>query len=297
VLLSVVLLAGAGALPGAALQASETQPPLPVMVSIPPQVFFVQRVGGDRVAAKALVLPGESPATYSPTPAQVAELVGSAVYFRIGVPFEERLMAMIQQMRTDLPIVDLRESVRLRRMHGTHSHEQENDHEASPEGYDPHTWMDPSRVRQQAAAICRTLCELDPAARAHYEHNLRRFEAELDTLDRRIKTLLEPVKGARLYVFHPSFGYFAEAYGLTQVAVEMEGKAPKGKALAQMIRRARQDGVRVVFVQPQFDRRAAANIARAINGAVVVLDPLAADYLNNLEQTAQRIAAGLKGGN
>nr|MDA3787192.1 zinc ABC transporter substrate-binding protein [Desulfobacula sp.] len=117
---------------------------------------------------------------------------------------------------------------------------------------------------------------------------------DLDDLDNRLKTVLKDLKGGNLFVFHPAFGYFTDAYGLKQIAVEAMGKAPKGKALSEIIKLAKKEKTRVIFVQPQFDRNAAQKIASAINGAVVSIDPLAYDYLANMENIAQSIAGALK---
>jgi len=96
-----------------------------------------------------------------------------------------------------------------------------------------------------------------------------------------------------VFVFHPAFGYFADAYGLQQIPVETMGRSPKGKELSAIIKLAKQENARVIFVQPQFDRQAARKIADAINGAVVSINPLAYDYLNNMEQMANTIADAL----
>jgi len=97
-----------------------------------------------------------------------------------------------------------------------------------------------------------------------------------------------------MYVFHPAFGYFADAYGLTQVPVEFEGKEPGARQLAGLIDRARADGVRVIFVQPQFSGKSAAVVAAAIGGAVIPINPLSRDYLANLEAMASAVEQGLR---
>ena len=38
--------------------------------------------------------------------------------------------------------------------------------------------------------------------------------------------MLAPYRGHSFYVFHPGFGYFADAYGLRQEAVEAGGHSP-----------------------------------------------------------------------
>jgi zinc transport system substrate-binding protein len=95
-------------------------------------------------------------------------------------------------------------------------------------------------------------------------------------------------------VFHPAWGYFADNYGLTQVAIEHEGKQPGARGLAALIDQAKQANIKVVFVQPQFDKRQARQVAQAIGGAVVAVDPLAADYVDNLRRVGRQFAKALK---
>lgn len=156
--------------------------------------------------------------------------------------------------------------------------------------------MNPRLVKVQAKTICAALCELDPAHRDVYERNCRAFEADMDTIDKKIATALAPLRGKAFYVFHPAFGYFAEAYGLKQVAIETGGKQPSAKRLAALVDQAKRAGVKLIFVQPQFDRRSAEVVAREIGGAVVPLDPLAENYMDNLLHVASQIQAALVGG-
>ncbi len=96
-----------------------------------------------------------------------------------------------------------------------------------------------------------------------------------------------------MYVFHPAFGYFADAYGLIQVPIEIEGKEPGARQLSKLIDRAKKDRVKVIFVQPQFSARSAEAVAKAIGGVVVPIDDLGRDYLANLESIAAAIERGL----
>jgi len=138
------------------------------------------------------------------------------------------------------------------------------------------------------------LTRLDPEGREAYEDNYAGREADLKALDRRISEILAPVRGKTFFVFHPAFGYFARDYGLRQVAVETGGKQPGTRQLEHLIEEAKEQGVRVIFVQPQFARKSAEAIAEAIDGAVVPIDPLARDYLENLERMAERVEEGLR---
>jgi len=298
---AVCLLLGlSGLLPavGRAAEADRIQ----VFTSIRPQEEFVERIGGDRVAVQALVPPGSSPATYQPTPRQMADLSDAVLFFRIGVPFENVFLPKIEGLAEGLRIVDTRKGIPLRRMkshHHDHGEQPDPDHahgedHSHPEGgADPHIWLNPRLVKIQARTIADALIESDPAGQAAYESNLAAFLDDLDTLDAHLVEALAPVKGRTFMVFHPAWGYFADAYGLDQEPIEIEGKEPSGPQIARMIELAKADGVRVIFVQPQFSRQSARRIAEAIGGAVVPIDPLARDYVDNLEHVAATVLKAL----
>ena len=251
------------------------QDSLSVFVSIQPQAYLVDRIGEERVAVEVLVPPGKSPATYAPRPAQMTRLSRATLFFSIGVPFEQALMPKVKGASQGLTLVDTTEGISPRRF--------------ANGGRDPHVWMSPVLMKKQATTVCNALCKAAPDSREYFRANLERLLADLDRLDERVAEALAPLAGETIFVFHPVFGYFADRYGLTQMAVEVAGKAPKGRALVDFIKKAKAARIRVIFVQPQFDTRTAHKIASAINGAVVPLDPLAKDYIANLTAMAQKI--------
>jgi zinc transport system substrate-binding protein len=265
-----------------------------VYVSILPEAHFVERVGAGRVSVEVLVQPGQNPHSFEPTPRQMAALSGADVYFRIGVEFENTLIPRIGSTMHKLALVDLREGLRMREIEPDESgldtaHQQEPAHG----GLDPHIWMDPRNVAVMAVTIRDALIRLDPEGRQAYEEGCRSYTAELEALHARIAHALAPLAGRTLFVYHPAFGYFADAYRLEQVAVEIRGAEPSARQLAQLIDAARDKGVRVLFVQPQFSRVGADAVARAINGAVVPIDALAQDYAGNLERIAAAVEEAL----
>lgn len=275
---------------------------LTIFVSIDPQAYFVERLAGGRARVEVLVGPGQNPHAYEPTPHQMAALAAARVYFRIGLGFEEALVPKLRGAFRELEIVDTRAGIRLRQMESGHGcdhhaeaaeHDHAHDHAHGPAGDDPHTWLDPRLVQTQARTMCDVLCRIDPARAEEYRRNLTDFLADLDALNARLAEALAPVRGKEIFVFHPAFGYFADAYGLRQAPIEVQGKEPSPKDVAALIELARARGVRVIFVQPQFSTRTAEIIAREIGGAVVPLDDLARDYLSNMESMARQVRAAL----
>jgi len=286
--------------------------PLRVFVSVLPQKTFVERVGGPAVDVQVMVQPGASPHTYDPIPRQVAALAEADLYVAVGVRFEDAWMERIRAANPRIRILDTSRGIDLRAMEAP----DDDDHghpggEASGAGLgeqgqppsgagqapvqgprDPHLWTSPPLVKQMAAAIRDALAALDPTNGAAYAANYAAFAAELDALDREIRARLAGLSERRFMVFHPAWGYFADTYGLTQVPIEREGKEPGPRALATLIDQARREGIKTIFVQPQFSHKAAAQVAKAIGGEVAMLDPLAPDYIENLRRAAAALAAG-----
>ncbi len=285
---------------GVASAAEVTAPKKPdVFVSIEPVEYFVKRVAGPLVDVNVLVGPGQEPHTFEPTPKLVAKLSDAQVLFKIGFPFEGALIAKAGSTFKNLKVVDLQQGIKMRTISDA---EEESDHDAGAShghsheagAVDPHTWLDPRLAKIQARTIAATLIEIDPIHRAVYEENLKRFQSDLDKIDDQLRASLAPLKGKSFFVFHPAFGYLGDEYGLKQVAVEIEGKEPTARQLSRLIEQAKRQGVRVIFAEPQFPKKTAETLAKSIGGAVVLIDDLAPDYMNNLKDVAMSLESALR---
>ncbi len=284
------------------------EPVLDVATSIPPHVYLIHRIGEDRVTGRALIVPGQNPHTFEPNPRQIADLAKCRLYFSLDMPFEDKLVEKLKALAPDMKVIDLQDGLATRKFtgdeleaheaaegHGHDDHDHDHDHgkkkpaHAHDESTDPHTWLNPRLAKAQAERIAQGLAVADPAGAEIYNANYAKLAAELDALDKDLAESLAPLKGKALLVYHPAFGYFADAYGLRQVAVETGGKEPSAKQLRSLIKRAKQEGVRVVFVQPQFALASAQALAQQINGSVVPLDDLSPNYIENLREVAARV--------
>lgn len=267
--------------------------PINVYVSILPQQYFVEKIAGEYANVQVLVKPGKNPSTYSPSPDQIKRLTTADIFFRIGVPFENGFLHKIKAISGTIQIIDTRKGIVLREME-SHDHDQTNHlDKQDPTGKDPHIWMSPLLVKIQAKTMATALMGFDPENSSTYAQNLKEFLRDLDGLHKRLTTTLSPFQGETIFVFHPVFGYFTDTYGLNQMAIETMGKAPRGKQLSAIIKKAKLNKTRVLFVQPQFDQHAAQKISTAIKGSVVSIDPLAFDYLSNMETIARTIGSNL----
>jgi len=267
--LAATLLAGCG--PSATPEPADR---LRVTVSILPQKYFVERIGGEHVDVTVMVQPGASPATYEPKPEQLRALSRADAYIGIGVPFEKAWLDRIASANPEMLIVDTTKGIE--RM-------------GEPENPDPHIWLSPRLVKIQARTIYEALAQLDPAHKDAYKANLEGFLADVDALDADIRRTLEGVRSRKFMVLHPSWGYFARDYGLEMIPIEVGGQEPSAAELAALIATAREEGIRAIFAQPEFSTRAAETIAREIGGEVLLISPLAPDWPDNLRHVARTL--------
>jgi zinc transport system substrate-binding protein len=262
--------------------------PLAVAVSILPQKYFVERIGGDAVRVTVMVPPGADPHSYEPKPRQMTELAASALYLAIGVDFERAWLKRLRSASPRLMVVRTDEGIPKRPMAAAGGHRYGA---GEP---DPHIWLNPALVKMLCGNILRALAAADPGNRTAYETRCARFLEDVEALDAELKAVFADRQGSRFIVLHPAWGYFANAYGLEQIPIEIEGKEPKPAQLQGLIRRARELGITAVFVQPQFSARSAELVAREIGGQVMAADDLAENWLENLRATARRLRAALK---
>lgn len=241
-----------------------------VVVSILPQVEFVEAVGGERVEVIVMVPPGATPHTHEPTPSQMVDLAEAKMYATVGsgVEFELAWMDKLIAVNKKMLVVDSARGVALM---------TENDH-----GTDPHIWLSPLNVKIMVQNIGNGLMQVDPDNRAYYTQNRDDYVRTLDTLDQEIRSSLSSVKTRQFIVFHPAWSYFSRDYDLEQIPIELGGKEPSAMDIARLIEYAREYDIKVIFASPQFNPESARVIADEIGGKVVFVDTLAGDYTKNM---------------
>ncbi len=303
-----VLLLLLALLAGSAQAAPQAGPA--AFVTVAPQKYFVDKVSGGTVPVSVMVAPGSNPHAYEPRPRQMAELAKADIYFSIDDTFDRTWLKRIMASNPKIAVVNTAEGVAKIPVPEHHHHaEDKHGHEAEKhadehgdeghadeESLDPHIWLDPALVRIQVGHIRDGLTRIDPGRAALYAANTEAFLRELDELDREIRAVLDQLPRDRrtFLVFHPSWGYFAKAYGLTQAAIEVGGKEPSPKEMAQIIAMGRETGARVVFTQPQFSEKSARTIAAQIGATVLPLDDLSPDWAENMRKAARAFADALR---
>jgi zinc transport system substrate-binding protein len=265
---------------------NEAQLPL-IAVSIVPQEWFVSRIGGDSVRTLVLAGPGQNPHNYEPTPKQISDLARAGAWVLSGTEFEISLRPKIEKLFFSLPIIDGTAGVSFRKLE-THD-DDDHDEDGDPHNIDRHTWLGSQPAKILAAHIRDTLTLIDPAGAEQYATHYSTLVRDIDTEFTLLRHELAPLKGSNVFVYHPSFGYFLDEFGITQEAVETGGKEPGPRDLSRLIARARQERPTAIFVQAQFPVSAAQTVASAVGAVTIILDPLAPDWLANIRRMGEAL--------
>ena len=268
---------------------------LVVAVTIVPQAGLVEAIGGDKVKVLVMVPPGASPHTYEVTHEQMTTLSRAKMYVKVGsgVEFELAWMDKLIAVNVSMRVVDCSEGIRVLEMDEDH-HDHDHEHDHGRTGLDPHIWLSVRNAMIMAQNICAGLVQVDPANRPYYEENRTDYLEQLAKLDSEITESLSEVENRRFIVFHPAWGYFARDYDLIQIAVEQDGKEPDIDYRIRLIEEAREHDIRVVFLSPQYPTKSADVIAREIGGRVVIIDPLAKDFIGNMRAVASAMKEAMQ---
>lgn len=249
----------------------------PLYVSILPLRSLVQGIVGDDFDIEVLVPPGASPETFEPTPRQFVGLNKARMVFNVGlIDFETTLLAKIEDQAK---VVNLSRGIELIAgtcSHGSHGHTHTH-------GIDPHVWTSPRALQKMAENAYEAIREAYPDS-VKYETNYRLLQQELKALDERTAARIAASDVEYFIIYHPALTYYARDYGLRQIAIEADGKEPSAKQLTQLIRQAREDGVRRILYQSQFPASAVEVIARDIDAEYAEVDPLREDVIANIEE-------------
>lgn len=261
-----------------------SQKPL-ILVSIAPYRFLAERIAGSEFDVQTVVPAAANPHSFEPTSAQVTEMNRGQMWFRIGEPFELKILPILQSRNPGMSVTDLRDGIDLIE----EKHELGCKH-CAMDHLDRHIWLSPKLATEQAALIEKALIKQFPEQAETFQKNLLQLTAELTALDGEIREILKPVEKRTLLVSHPAFGYFCKDYDFVQLSVEYEGKDPRPKHLEEILKRAVSESAELALALPQYNNKGAQLIAEKLHMPVRLIDPYSADYFETMRKLAHMIA-------
>ena len=256
-----------------------------VVVTIAPQAAFVREVSGDRVNIVTVLPPGANHETYSPPPQDMAQMRNAPLYLALGLPPERaNILPKLTEMNRNMKIIDVQKEVA----------QSYTPRFFAPDDQDPHIWLSPKRAILMVQLTARELSLLDPANREFYATNAQQYVGQIEAAEREARELLSPMANRTFIVYHPAFGYFADDYNLTMVALEEEGKEADPRRMREVIDMAREKGIKIIFYQEDIDGRQSRTFAEELGGRAEKISPMAINYVDNIRQMARSFAEGLK---
>lgn len=251
-----------------------------VVVTIAPQAEFAEQIGGDKVKVTVMVPPGADPHTYEPLPSQLKDLETAQLYLMVGSPleFEISWMDNIRAANPRMKIINTSQGIEI------------IPYSLNEEGPDPHVWVSPQNAQIMVENTYQALVEIDPENKDYYQQNRDRYLQKLRETEDNINQSLQGKTNRKILVYHPSWAYFCKEFEMEQISIQKEGKEPTPQGMAQLVEQARRENIHIIFVSPQFNPASVTSIAQEIGGQVVIVDPLAKNYLENLQKVAQAFA-------
>ena len=284
--------------PGLALAAEE------ILCSTFPVYLFTRNIleGTTRFQATLLIDSQLGcPHDYAPSPAELERLSQAEILIINGLGLEAFLTRSLGVAKAGLKIVDAsggRDPGREPRSGATavildkesaarlliHQHD----------GPNPHLFAAPGQAAAMVRNIGEALAGLDVDNTEIYLANAARLASELEALAASARSLGEELGRPKIIASHGVFDYLAQDMGLTIVThiEEEDGAEPSAARLADLVKQARQEGVRAILTDPQGNLNLARTLGAEAKVPVAVIDPVSAgprdapvDYYQKVMQT------------
>jgi zinc transport system substrate-binding protein len=253
-----------------------------VGVSIGPEVEFVKAVGGDKVDVTLMMPPSADPHSYEPLPNQLSQVSNAKMYAEIGtsLEFETNYMDNIKAANPNMLIVNTSKGINL----------IPNSAESEANTVDPHVWVDPKNAEIMVNNIYDGLVEVDPGDKEYFTKNRDNYIQQIKELDSNTTKLLKSKNGSYILIYHPSFGYYAKDYNMTQIGAMINDEEPSPQRIAMMIDIAKKYNIKTLYSEPQYNLNFMESIASQAGARVVTVNDLDENYLENMAKIATTFA-------
>jgi zinc/manganese transport system substrate-binding protein len=267
---------------------------------------LAREVGGDKVSAVALAKGYQDPHFVEPKPSFILAVSRADLLVAVGRELEIGWLPTLITSSRNAKIqpgskgyLDASLNVRILEIPTGQITRAMGD--VHPQG-NPHYWLSPDNGRLIAQALRDKLGELSPGDRAYFAQRYDDFDRRLATAETRWKAELAPYKGTKLVTYHRSWPNFMEYFGLDVMGyVEPKpGIPPSPSHTIELITDMKAQGVKVIIVEPYFDKKTPQAIANAVGGQVIELAPSVGgekevtDYVKLFDYDVNLLATALK---
>jgi zinc transport system substrate-binding protein len=299
---------------------------LNIYTTMYPLEYFTERIGGKHVEVSSIIPPGADAHTYEPSTKKMVEITEGDAFVYNKLESDEFSSSVADTLKEeDVPIVDAAKGVELAHMEehedeGTHeehegeeshedhegeeSHENEEHHEHG--SLDPHIWLDPVLAQQMADNIYNGLVKIKPDAKDDFKKNHEALIKDLKELDSAFKNSVENAPKDAFIVSHAAYGYWAERYGLEQIAISglSPSHEPSQHQIENIIKNAKKEKISYILFEENVNNKVAAMINKEVGAKTMTLHNLETltkedinnnrDYLSIMKENIETLSKALQ---
>ncbi len=239
-------------------------------------------VAGGEIEVRSIVPLGSDAHMFSPNPAHVAELSGSALFVYNGAGFESWAESLKNTLPSTVRVVDMSQHVALQKSEEEHTDEHDHEEHAHDEhhqhgAYDPHYWLDIDNMIRMTRTLETEFAAIAPSKAEQFHKNAAAYVAELEQLKGEFGVGLAECKNRTLVSNHDAFGYLAQANALQTVSVVglSTDEQPSAKNIADIVTLVKHDGIKTIFFETLASDSVARTIASETGAKAIALNPLA----------------------
>jgi len=250
------------------------QAKLNVVATLPDFGSLAREVGGDLVTVSVMAKPTEDPHFVDARPSFVVQLRTADALIEGGAELEIGWLPPLLQNARNPRIeagkpgrIVASQGIRLMNVPASATRAAGDVHALG----NPHFMTDPIIAKAVAQHIAQAFGEIDPANKATYESNYKKFEAAINAKLQEWGTAMLPFKGQSIVAYHDSWPYFAHRYGIN-IDTFLEPKPgipPSPSHLAEVIAQMKAQKMKAIIVEPFHDRKIAERVASATGAKVV----------------------------
>ena len=279
------------------------QPKVRVVATLPVLAELAKEIGGNRVEVSTIASPVQDPHFVDAKPSYILAAGRADVFIHAGMDLEVSWAPLVWEQSRNADIqrggpghVDA--SAHVRRVGVPTGRLDRSRGDVHPSG-NPHYWLDPLNAVPLTADITLALTRVDPRNAGYYNDRRRSFLARLERRMGTWRATMRPLDGVQIVSYHESWQYFADRFGL-EIVGHLEPKPgipPSPSHLAGLIDRMKADGVGLVLVEPYYESRNPALVARETGATVLDVrnQPAAGeDYLAFVDYLVDRVAGAAR---
>ena len=262
----------------ALLSARDTRAQLNVMTTTTDLADLVRTIGGEFVTVDAFCKANQDPHYVQTRPSLIVKLRKADLVVAVGLDLEAGWLPLVirgarnPKIRPGTPgHLDLSQWIEPLAIPANANASQGHLH---PRG-NPHYWLDPVRMAALVPHIADRLSTLDSAHTASFKGNAQAFTRKLRTKIQSWDAKMNPYRGTEVLGYHDTFTYFHACYGLKAVGTleNKPGIPPSPRHLSQVIAKAKQQRVPVIFHEAFHDKKPSGLVADR-SGAILLVLPV-----------------------